>query len=140
VQALQAAGTISRHYRTPGVVVNVDSEGHGELLHHLGALISSAARPPIMKAGALVGPEMIDGICRAQTAKAVDAKFAVHFSIGAGADLGGAHRMTETGRGSPREVDKVLSADGFEARNGLSCTDAVEGSLAAREPLRSPAQ
>jgi AraC family transcriptional regulator len=62
----------------------------------------------------------------------VDAKFAVHHSIGTNADLGGAHRMTETGRGSPREVDKVLSAGGFEARNGLSCTDAVEGGLAAQ--------
>jgi hypothetical protein len=44
------------------VVVNVNSEDMVIVLHHLTALISSAARPPIMKAGALVGPEMIDGM------------------------------------------------------------------------------
>jgi hypothetical protein len=51
------------------VVVNVNSEGMVIVLHHLTALISSAARPPIMKAGALIGPEMIDGMTDACAAR-----------------------------------------------------------------------
>jgi uronate dehydrogenase len=61
----------------------------------------------------------------------VDAKLAVHHGIGASTDLRGAHRVTETGCGSSREVDQVLSAGGFGAWNYLRFTDAVECSLAA---------
>jgi hypothetical protein len=43
-------------------VVNDEVKDRVAFLHHLAALISSAARPPIMKAGALVGPEVIDGM------------------------------------------------------------------------------
>ena len=38
-------------------------------LRHVAALISSAARPPIMKDGALVGPEMIDGMTDASATR-----------------------------------------------------------------------
>jgi hypothetical protein len=63
---------------------------------------------------------------------AVDAKLAVHYGIGAGADLRGTHRVTETRCRSPREVDQVLSAGGFGAWYDLRFTDAVECSLAAQ--------
>jgi hypothetical protein len=38
-------------------------------LRHVAALISSAARQPIMKDGALVGPEMIDGMTDASATR-----------------------------------------------------------------------
>jgi hypothetical protein len=56
-------------------------------LRHVAALISSAARQPIMKDGALVGPEMIDGMTDASAtryahpAETMNPEFAVHHGV-----------------------------------------------------------
>ena len=126
------------------VVVNVDSEGHGSVPSSFGGLdqFGSAAADHEGWCIGWPGNDRRHDRCvrHAQTPKAVDAKFAVHHGIGAGTDLRGAHCVTETGRGSPREVDNVLSAGCFGARNGLSCTDAVEGGLAASSRAASIAR
>ena len=118
------------------MVVNVDSEGHGYVLHHVAALINSAARPPIMKDGALVGPEMIDGMTDASATRRPRRPWTrsstVHHGISIRADLCGTHRVTETCCCSPREVDQVLAAGGFGSWDDLRFSNAVECSLAAK--------
>ena len=45
----------------------------------------------------------------------MDSKLAVHYRIRVGADLRGAHGVTEAGRGGPRKIDHVLPPDAKQA-------------------------
>jgi hypothetical protein len=81
----------------------------------------------------LAGPETIDGMTNVSATRRPWTRiFAIYHGIGANTDHCSAHFVTEAGRGRPREVDKVLSAGSFRARNDLDFTDGPPRKVAAR--------
>ena len=100
----------------------------------MSARMNSAARPPIMIDGALVAPEMMDGMTEASAtrrpAHATHAKLAVDDSIGVASHSRRAYRMPEAERARAHEVDEVLLALGLWTGDELGFANPVESFLA----------